>query len=368
MELNHKKICLIIPSLQSGGMERVMSELAHYFSNKYDLEVHLVLYGIVREIFYSIPQNVVVHKPTFEFDNRQRTYYTFKTLWFLRSKIKEIQPDTILSFGELWNNFVLLSTLGLKYPVFVSDRGQPNKSLGKFHDLFRKLLYPKAYGIICQTETAKSIYSNMFHHKNLVVIGNPIRSIEPNKTSKKENIVLTIGRLINSKHHDELIRIFSEIDAPDWKLVIVGDDALKQSNMERLEEIICDLGLQNRVKLAGKRLDVENFYNCAKIFAFTSSSEGFPNVIGEAMSAGLPIVAYDCIAGPSDLIDHDKTGYLVKLHDTCSFKKYLQELIRNEELRTKFGNQGKLKIQNFSVQNIAKEFEKVILKNARVTG
>ncbi len=364
MKFNKKKICLVIPSLQSGGMERVMSELATHFCNKLEFEAHLVLYGIKRDIFYRVPDNLIIHVPRFEFNNANRTWNAVKTLWFLREKIKEINPETILSFGEIWNNFVLLSVFGLDYPVFVSDRCQPNKSLGKFHDILRRWLYPKSTGIICQTEVAKNIYNNMFHHTNLVVIGNPIRKIELDTGLKKENIILTVGRLIQSKHHDELIRIFSEIDAPDWKLIIVGDDALKQKNRDRLERFVHDLGMADRVVLTGKQLDVETFYNKSKIFAFTSSSEGFPNVIGEAMSAGLPVIAYDCIAGPSDLIDNEKTGYLVKTHDISSFKNCLETLIKDENLRNKFGIQGKLKIQNFSVHKISREFEKIIL-NAR---
>jgi GalNAc-alpha-(1->4)-GalNAc-alpha-(1->3)-diNAcBac-PP-undecaprenol alpha-1,4-N-acetyl-D-galactosaminyltransferase len=346
-------------------MERVMSELASYFCSKVEVEVHLVLYGLTREIFYPIPDNLIVHKPVFEFDNSKRTWNTIKTLWFLRQKIKEIHPDTVLSFGELWNNFVLLATLGLNYPVFVSDRCQPDKSLGKFHNRLRKWLYPKATGVICQTEVAKNIYSKMFYHPNLVVIGNPIRAIESNNASKQENIILSVGRIIQSKHHDELIKIFSQIDDYDWKLIIVGDDALKQNNKQRLKKLVHDLGIDDRVELTGNRKDVETFYIRARIFAFTSSSEGFPNVVGEAMSAGLPVIAYDCVAGPSDLIEHEKTGYLIKLHDISSFKNGLEKLVKDEGLREAFGNQGKLKIQNFSVQNISQEFEKVIF-NARI--
>jgi GalNAc-alpha-(1->4)-GalNAc-alpha-(1->3)-diNAcBac-PP-undecaprenol alpha-1,4-N-acetyl-D-galactosaminyltransferase len=58
-----KKICLVIPSLQSRGIARVMSELADYFCPKKEFEMHLVLYGLTREIFYKIPDNLIVHKP-----------------------------------------------------------------------------------------------------------------------------------------------------------------------------------------------------------------------------------------------------------------------------------------------------------------
>jgi glycosyltransferase involved in cell wall biosynthesis len=342
-------------------MERVMSELVHYFCSKEIYEVHLILYGIKREIFYPIPNEIIIHKPAFEFDNNKRTWHTIKTLWFLRNKVKFIKPDNILSFGELWNNFVLLSTIGLKIPIYVSDRCQPDKSLGKTHNFLRKFLYPKASGIICQTEIAKSIYNGKFNHNNIRVIGNPIRDIISLKDQVKENIVLSVGRLIKTKHFDELIKIFAEINNPNWKLIIVGEDALKQSNKLALNDLIISLGMDDKIELAGKKSDVEYYYNKSKIFAFTSSSEGFPNVIGEAMSAGLPVVAYDCIAGPSDLIEHEKTGFLIPLHNVNAFKEKLELLINTTELRENMGVSAKLSIKRFSAMKINKQFHDFII-------
>ena len=72
--------------------------------------------------------------------------------------VKVIQPHSILSFGELWNNLVLISLIGLKYPVYISDRCKPDKSFGLFQHLLRKWLYPLASGMIAQTEKANEIY------------------------------------------------------------------------------------------------------------------------------------------------------------------------------------------------------------------
>ena len=64
-----KKFCLIIPYLQAGGMERVMSELANYFASEFlNAEIHLVIYGKNHEIFYTLHKNIIVHKPLFYFD------------------------------------------------------------------------------------------------------------------------------------------------------------------------------------------------------------------------------------------------------------------------------------------------------------
>jgi GalNAc-alpha-(1->4)-GalNAc-alpha-(1->3)-diNAcBac-PP-undecaprenol alpha-1,4-N-acetyl-D-galactosaminyltransferase len=353
---------LVIPSLQSGGMERVMTELAKFFCSQKVFEVHLVLYGLSREIYYPIPENIIVHKPSFEFDNSKRTWSTLKTLWFLRQEIHKLHPDTVLSFGEFWNNLVLLSTLGLGYPIFVSDRSQPNKSLGFFHDHLRKWLYPKARGVIAQTEKAREIYSKIYHHKNFKVIGNPIRPIinHCKINPVRNNIVLMVGRLITTKHQDRLIDIFLRISNPHWKLVIVGYDHLKQNHSERLQKIIDDNRAQDRIILAGKQSDVESYYLESKIFAFTSSSEGFPNVIGEALSAGLPVVSYDCEAGPSDLIIHGENGFLVPVFDDEAFQKYLELLMSDDSLREKMSKQAILNVQKFDKLMIAESFSSFI--------
>lgn len=359
-----KKICLVIPSLNAGGMERVMSELAGYFALKPELEVHLIMYGMKPELFYKIPTEIIIHKPSFLFNNKYRFWFTIKTLFFLRQEIKKVHPESVLSFGEYWNSFVLLSLWRLNYRVFVSDRCQPGKSLGKMHDFLRKKLYVKATGVIVQTEKAREIYQIMIPKAHIEVIGNPIREIAQDPTIKKENIVLSVGRLIQSKYHDELIKLFVEINAPGWKLVIVGGDALKQQNWVRLNKLVSDLNANNRVVLTGTRNDVDYFYRKSKIFAFASSSEGFPNVIGEALAAGIPAIAFDCIAGPSDLIKNEFNGYLIPLFNYQDFGEKLKRLIEDEYLRTTLAANAKKSIRPFMGEKILKNFEKLILSES----
>lgn len=357
-----KKIVFVIHSLQAGGMERVVSELSNYFVEKNDIEIHIVLYGIKRDIFYKISDRVIIHKPDFNFDNVNRLISTIKTISFLRKRIKSIQATTVLSFGEYWNNLVLLSTLGLKTPIYIADRSTPLKDLGKIQNFLRRSLYPTATGLILQTEKAKEIYQKQFKNLSIAVIGNPIKEIKNKDNIKRENIVLMVGRLINTKHQDRLIKLFSEIDNPNWKLVLVGDDAKKQNNKEKLTQLTKDLKLENEIVLAGKQKDVESYYLKSKIFAFTSSSEGFPNVIGEAMSAGLPVTAYDCMAGPSEMIRDGQNGYLIPLFDDKLFKEKLFSLMNNKKLREQFGENAKNDIKEFDTEKVGEKFYNFITK------
>jgi GalNAc-alpha-(1->4)-GalNAc-alpha-(1->3)-diNAcBac-PP-undecaprenol alpha-1,4-N-acetyl-D-galactosaminyltransferase len=360
-----KKLCLVIPSLQAGGMERVMSELAGFFCKKNEVEVHLVLYGRRPDIFYDVPETLIIHKPKAKFNNRFRQISSIRRLLFLRRVIIGINPDSILSFGEYWNSFVLLALFGLNFPIYVSDRCQPDKDLGKFHNILRRWLYPRTKGVIAQTSRAKEIYQKQFKHNNIRIIGNPIHKIDEfADQSEKENIVLTVGRLIKTKNHDKLIELFVSINKPGWKLIIIGDDAQNQNIRDKLISLIKELNAEDMVILAGKQSNVEQYYRKSKIFAFTSSSEGFPNVIGEAQSVGLPVIAFDCTAGPSDMIVDNINGFLIPLFDYNLFESKLRLLMKNEELRNSLGRNARETIKTFSLESVGESYY-YFVSNAR---
>lgn len=350
-------ICLIIPSLGVGGMQRVMAEIATFLSQMPDLEIHLIIYAIKKDLFYPIPDNIIIHASNIKYRKNLRILFTLKTLFYIRKQIQAIRPNEILSFGEYWNSFVLISVIGLKVPVYISDRCQPNKDFGTIHTILRKILYPRATGIIAQTEIAKDIYKRQFNHSNICVIGNPIRTIQSNRINiSKENYVLSVGRFIPTKHLDLLVDIFLNINLPNWKLIILGDDVLNFGIKKILQDKIKKNHAENRVELIGNIVNVEEYYLKSKIFTFTSSSEGFPNVVGEAMSAGLPVISFDCVAGPSEMVKDGITGYLVPLFNNKDFEHKLKSLMTNEIQRIEMGENAIREIEKFSTESIGNQY------------
>lgn len=353
------KIALILPTLHPGGMERVMSELANYFVLFEEVEVHFILFKKKANIFYQLDKQINIYVQEDGFFKKLKFFEFFTTLFFIRRTVRQIKPDVLMSFGTQWNNLVLLSMLGTSIPVFVSDRGSPARRYQTVQEWLRTLLYPKAAGIIAQTATAQKYSAGRFKHPNIKIIGNPIKRVKGQ--AERQNVILTVGRLIESKHHDRLIKIFAELTAPDWKLVIVGGEALKQNNMERLTKLVNELCLQGRVELLGSRIDVDDFYMSSRIFAFTSSVEGFPNVVGEAMSAGLPVVSYNCIAGPSEMIEDGKNGFLVPQFDDKLFGQRLQQLVDNEGLVREMSAASIATMERFSLERIGKKYLEFLL-------
>jgi len=338
-----------------------MSELLQYFSRQDNLSVDLIVYGKTREVFYTVPENIAIYKPKFIFDERFRFFYTIWTLFYLRKTVNKLRPDSILSFGEYWNSLVLLALIGTNYPVYISDRCNPEKQFGKFHSKLRKWIYPRAAGIIAQTKIASKIYLKETGHKNIKVIGNPIKVYDGLPYDQRESVILSVGRLIKSKNFDRLIRIFKDIAKNDWKLVIVGGDALKQNGLVDLQNIIDKIDLDKQVELAGQKQNIGYYYAISSIFAFTSSSEGFPNAVGEALASGLPVIAYDCVAGPSELVLNGVNGFLIPLFDDENFAAKLETLMNDKEMRKKMSNEAVKIIDRFSLDFIGTEYLTFIL-------
>jgi GalNAc-alpha-(1->4)-GalNAc-alpha-(1->3)-diNAcBac-PP-undecaprenol alpha-1,4-N-acetyl-D-galactosaminyltransferase len=352
------KICLIIPSLHAGGMERVMSELANYFCKEITIEVHLIILS-KKKHFYKLDSNIIVHEPSF---NIIGLLGTLKLIRYLRMKIIEISPNSILSFGEMYNSFVLISLLGLKQKIFVSDRSKPDKDWGFLHNNLRVILYKKAFGIISQTNYAAEFIKNKIKHSNINVIGNPFNLNNSEKILSRKNIILTVGRMIKSKQHEHLIQIFNQIEIPGWELHFVGDGPEKQN----LLDLTAKLKIQDKVIFHGNQKNVADFYNSSKIFAFASNSEGFPNVLGEAMSKGVVPISYNFIAGATDLITDNVNGCLIELNNQQMFKEKMEELMINENKIISLSNNAIESMNKFDINIISKEYLNVLTENEKI--
>ena len=140
--------------------------------------------------------------------------------------------------------------------------------------------------------------------------------------------------------------------------------SLKKGNFENgkvdlsagLKELARELGVEDKVIFTGASKDVNSYLLKSKIFAFTSDHEGFPNSLGEAMAAGLPVVSYDCVAGPSDMIDDGVNGYLVPVFDDELFIKRLDYLMSHEDERQQIGKAAREKIKQFDAKSICDKF------------
>ena len=127
--------------------------------------------------------------------------------------------------------------------------------------------------------------------------------------------VIAVGRLDYQKGFDRLIDAWGIVQKDgrfaDWRLDIFGQGEWREMLQARIER----LGIENSVRLNSPVKDIDNEYSHSSFLVMSSHYEGFPMVMVEAMSLGLPVVTFDYKCGPKDIIDHGKNGLMVKEGD-----------------------------------------------------
>lgn len=342
-----KRIILVIPTLKQGGAERVISLLADNWCINNN-EIHLVLLA-KGEYFYEINKKVHIHELNFENINPLlKIFYELITLYKLRNILHRTNPDFVLCFMTKYNILTLIASRFLKPRVYVSDRSNPKTKLSFSLELLRKITYKWATGIIAQTSLAKEIIEKQTKNFNIQIIPNPVREIRTYNIINKEKIILCVGRLVNEKGQKYLLEAFAKLNHKDWKLVLLGDGPL----LNDLKKLARKLDLMEQLILPGAVTNVDEWLAKSSIFAFPSISEGFPNALLEAMTAGLPCISFDCDAGPRDIIKNGINGILIELYNIDSFSEKLELLINNIELRTSLGIEAKKIREEYDVSII----------------
>lgn len=335
------KIALFISSLESGGAERALSELANYWSEK-GHDVHLFLFaGRDTPVFYPLKSRVVCHflnVMTPENCGFVKRYASlFRRIRCLRQAIKELSPDFVLSFLDLVNIQVILASLGLGHRVTVCERTNPFiRPLPTFYKTLRRLVYPLAASVIVQTQGARKYFSYL-SDENIRVIPNVLRSLLPLPQSLQNHKIISVGRLCYFKGFDLLVRAFANLheDFPDYFVEIYGEG----SERNRLENLIKEKGLEDKIVLKGVSNEIEKVLQKAHLFVFPSRFEGFPNALTEALAMGLPCLSSDT-SGCADLIDSGKNGLLFKSGDVDSLTKGLSNLLANEAMQKSFSEEA----------------------------
>lgn len=163
-------------------------------------------------------------------------------------------------------------------------------------------------------------------------------------------VVLSVGELNRNKNHETIINAISKLNNSHIYYIICGQGILN----EYLKSLIKKLDLDKQIKLLGYRKDIAEISKASDVFAFPSFREGLSVSLMEAMASGLPVVCSN-IRGNSDLIKNGKNGFLNKPDNIDCFKKSIQKVMDDTELR-----------KEMSVRNIEeiKEYDKDIVKNA----
>lgn len=361
-----KRIALFINSLQKGGSERVMANLAEYFySQRYDV---ILVTQYKKENEYNIPQKIrrVYSEPDETQLQRGRIRNFVTRFLALREIWRAYKPDVVLSFLGKNNLMAVATTMFLPSKVAVSVRGEPTMEYeGKFMQFLAKFLFRFADGVVLQTKKAWEFFPKAVRKKS-IILSNPLspqfvnREQTMDKTNK-EDLIVTAGRLDENKNHEMLIHAFAKIadEYPTMKLAIYGEGELEQT----LEDLVREKGLLERITLPGNVENVADKLSKARIFALTSNTEGMPNSLMEAMALGLCVISTDCpCGGPAELIEEGVNGILVPVGDAFALADAFRRILEDSEFEKKLGENARAINDRLAPERVNKEWEDFLKK------
>lgn len=373
------KIVYCIPGLYApGGMERVLTLKANYLAEKLGYDVTIILTEEKeRKLYYELSPLVKVINLDINFDRMHQAgvmkrifkYFYYQQLYRtrLRRALKELQPD------------ITVSTLRREIN-FITSIDDGSRKIGELHfsrDNYRNFNDIKAPD--CIRKTAARLWMKqllgqlkrldkfvVLTHEdrkkwveldNVMCIHNPSTFVAPRTSDGEAKRVIAVGRYTYQKGFDLLLPAWKTVSKrhPDWELVIYGDG--ERAAYQKLAD---ELGLNPKTcRLEGSTQQVATEMAASSVFVLSSRYEGMAMVIGEAMSCGLPLVAFTCPCGPRDMITDGEDGLLVENGNVEQLAEKLNYLIENEEKRKQMGRNAAVNVQRFNLEHIMQQWDEL---------
>ena len=352
------RIVFVQSGLGTGGAEKIISILAKHRIGKGE-EVHVIaMFCPAEGPYFEHPAEVTFHILDHG-DIVPSRLLQWRRLKFLKQVLREIKPDILVSFLTKINVMSLLASIGRTYPVIISERNNPKlQGNNRLWFYINNYVSRLANRIVMLTERANKELAPVLKDKSVVICNPHDLPVGIRFKSKFQKRLVSVGRLQNQKGFDRLIGAFESVlpNHPEATLTIYGDGR----DRGLLERQIKECGLERRVFLPGVTKKQAEWITLGDVFVLSSRHEGFANVVVEATAAGMPIVAFDCDFGPSEIIDHMTNGILVPNADIPALSKAISKLLSDEKLQKHFTGNYQLSRNRFASDKILRQWDRVI--------
>ncbi len=262
-----------------------------------------------------------------------------RMLRIIRRSAKNIQPTIICSFTSEVAFMSRLATIGLPVLVASAERGDPY-TLPFLWKVLVKWAYTKSDACFFQLEKAKHFFNQSVRNKSFI-IPNPFILSTPVQpyNGKRNKTIVSAGRFVPEKGFDVLIRSFAVVHNkyPQYNLVLWGEGPLQNE----YNKLIKSLSLNGFVSFPGYSNNVAESVRQEGVFVLSSRYEGIPNVLIEALSVGIPVVATNCSpGGPEFLTGNGERGLIVPIDDSKAMANAIIRLIEDVDLYHLFEKKG----------------------------
>jgi len=377
LKLKPKKITFLMLHLGYGGIETSTINTANALSKKYNVEL-ISFYDLNNNQCNKINKNVNVKFLYNGGPNKEEllTAIKNKNIYLIfKEGIKSIDilvKRSLLMIKEIKKSKsdVLISTR-VEFTPLLSKYGS-NKKLKIAQEHYHhnnnkryinkiKYKYDNIDYLCALTNTLKNDYEKFLVNNTttkVVLMPNMIKSNFKKFTNLKNNNIIFIGRLHELKRVNELVKIFSKIKKEDYMFYIIGDGE-EYSNIANL---ISDLDLDNNVKMLGylNQKEIEKYLLKSKVFCMASITEGLPMVLLEAMSYGVPCIAYNTESGVKDIIDDGENGFIIYNRNEEEYIEKLNKIMLDNNLLSNMSKNAIKKAKSFEEKEILKKWEQIL--------
>lgn len=381
-----RRIAILMPALQAGGTERFVSNFITRLNEEF--EIHLVLFDRVLE--YQLPDAQIV-KILDGNSLKGSNFLNILKIPILAVRFKRYcdHHDISLAISYLNRpNFVacVARKIGLKARLIINERTytpvyySDKKLSGKIGNFLVSKLYPLADHIL---SNSKRINYALMHHYGVPnrygVIENIIdlEQVSHQKQLPVEDIsfepftFVTVANLKEGKNHEMLISAFHAMNRADCQLVVIGKGRLR----EKLENMVLNLGLEDKVKFLGYQENPFKYISRSDCFVFPSDFEGFPNVLIEALACGIAVISTDCLSGPRELLAPE-TDFMMQNTESLEFAEFgvlvpvgnkdiltaaMLKVRDDDSLRISLSSKAETRAADFDSKIVVEDLRKIML-------
>lgn len=355
-------ICFVSGDMsRAGGTERVLSIIANELckdKSKYNIHI-LNITNESNTSYFKLNKEVKTERILQGKDINFKKEY-ISVVKGIRKYIKENNIDILVDVEVIASLFSIPATRFTKTKLiswehfnFYEDNGS------NLREYARRLAARFANCIITLTEQDKENYLNNLNIKGKIdYIYNPVEKVNNEACDINSKQIISVGRLTYQKGFDLLCEVANKVlkENEQWKWIILGDGEDK----EKLQEKIKEYELEDRLILKGNVSNVEDYYKNSSLYVMTSRFEGLPMTLLEAKTYKLPIVSFNCLTGPAEIVKNNVNGLLISPENIEVMSDKLNMLLKDENELREFSDNAQVDIEKFELKPIIEKWDNLL--------
>ena len=338
-----------------GGTERMTAIISKALCSEENRIFILSLTLKEKEVFFDLDDQVT-HIILNQFGEKSGIARQIRVI---HKFIKKEKIDVVINVDIGMGIYGIIASFGTAAKTITWEHANYFNNWGsKIFPYFRGFAAKHSDVLVVLTDKDKKNYEENIRTKTpIYAISNPVNRHDFSYDVHSKTI-LSAGLLLPIKGYEKAIQVARKVFdvCPDWKWFICGEGAERN----HLEELIRENNLQENLILMGTVQNMEEQYQKASMFVMTSQMEGLPMVLLEAKSWGLPLVSFDIMTGPSDIIQDGVDGYLVEEGNVDEMAERIVELIRDDSKRNGFSKESQSNMDKFEMEGIIEKWKKIM--------